>query len=338
MAYIHQRGGRFLTVLPRTRGEDQAFRERLARDPAGAGWQPLWDKTDEDDQVIDCFSIHPTSLLSSEGYRVIWYHSTLKAERDALARSARMERALQALTVLQAKLQSPRTRYRTANKVWDEVHRILQEHAAEPLIEVQVTAVEKEVFRQTTLGRPTPKTKYLREVTTRFELTHQIQLDRVEQERRGDGVFPLITNDLQTSERDLLWAYKKQPVIEKRFSHLKSDFSVAPVHLHSASRIEAFLGVYFFALLVEALLERELRKALAAAKWTSLPIYPEGRPCPRPTARQVFDLFDNIQRHTLHLPGQPPMMLVTELSPAQRKILKLLGIPPETYGHDLPAE
>lgn len=41
MAYLHQRGGRFVTVLPRTRAEDAAFRRLLAK--GQSSWQPVWD-------------------------------------------------------------------------------------------------------------------------------------------------------------------------------------------------------------------------------------------------------------------------------------------------------
>ena len=330
MAYIHQRKGRFLTVLPRTRAEDQAFREALAREEVT--WQPLWNKTDEDDRVIDRFSVCRPAVNSSEGYRVIWYHSTLKAERDALSRSVRIERASKQLQTLRQKLLSPRTRYRTAAKVWEAIEVLVAEYDVKHLININVEIKEVEEFRQTSRGRPTARTKYVRKVTTRFDLTYSANFEALEKERRGDGAFPLITNEFDALELDLLWAYKKQPVIEKRFSQMKTDFAVAPVHLHSASRIQAFMCIYFFALLVEALFERELRRAMAAAGVDSLPLYPEGRPCRRPTARQVFDVFENVQRHTVHVEGQPPIVLVTELSPLQRQILKLLGISPETYG------
>ena len=145
-------------------------------------------------------------------------------------------------------------------------------------------------------------------------------------------MFPLISNFLEASERDLLWAYKKQPTIEKRFSQLKTDFSVAPVHLQSVSRIEAFLCVYFLALLVESLLERELRRAMESDGVETLPLYPEGRACRYPTTPRVFDVFDNLQRHRLIVEGQPAAVLVTQLSPLQRAILKLLRHVPETYG------
>jgi transposase len=45
MASIHQRGGRFLSVLPRTRGEDRAFREAIRQ--GQVQWQPIHDKRDE---------------------------------------------------------------------------------------------------------------------------------------------------------------------------------------------------------------------------------------------------------------------------------------------------
>lgn len=152
-------------------------------------------------------------------------------------------------------------------------------------------------------------------------------------ESLGDGVFPLITNVLDLSEREILWAYKRQPVIEKRFSQLKTDFAVAPVYLKEASRIQALLCVYFFALLVEALLERELRQAMQRAKIESLPMYPEGRPCRHPTTRRLIDLFEGIQRHTLLSARRRPRAFVTDLSRLQRRILKLLGQPRTTYGH-----
>ena len=56
-------------------------------------------------------------------------------------------------------------------------------------------------------------------------------------EHLGDGVFSLITNDRSLTEQELLLAYKGQPVIEKRFAQLKTDFAVAPVYLKEVSRI-----------------------------------------------------------------------------------------------------
>ena len=135
-----------------------------------------------------------------------------------------------------------------------------------------------ETYRQERRGRPGADTRYVRSEATRFDLTWRIDHDRLAEEARCDGVFPLITNVTTMSALELLLAYKQQPMIEKRFSQLKTDFVVAPVFLKEVSRIQALLCVYFFALLVESLLERELRRAMAREGVESLPLVPRG-PC-----------------------------------------------------------
>ena len=96
--------------------------------------------------------------------------------------------------------------------------------------------------------------------------------------------------------------------------------------MKSVTRIQALLAVYFFVLIVQTLLERELRQAMERAKIESLPLYPEDRACRRPTTRKLLDLFDGVQRHELTLAGREPEFMVTQLSPLQKQILKLLGI------------
>ena len=77
----------------------------------------IHERCDDDGEVLDRFSVHEPEATSVEGYRLIWYYSTRKAELDMLARHKRVERALAALAELQEKLSSPRTRYRDQVKV-----------------------------------------------------------------------------------------------------------------------------------------------------------------------------------------------------------------------------
>lgn len=105
------------------------------------------------------------------------------------------------------------------------------------------------------------------------------------------------------------------------------------MYLKAVHRIQALLSVYFLALLIEALLERELRQAMQHKEIESLPLYPEGRACRRPTSRRVLDLFGPIQRHTLTHSKRPAEVLVTDLTRVQRRLLDLLGLPPKHYGH-----
>jgi transposase len=325
MAHIHRHGGRFLSVLPRTRSEDAAFRTRVVR--GQVDWRPIHDKRDDDGLLLDQFSISEPVGQSAEGYRLIWYHSRRKAELDAEARLSRLERAVQRLDVLRQKLGSPRTRYRLKAKVVEAVEAILQEFKVGAWITVEVTERRTPRYRQEKRGRPGKATKYIKgEEDVRFDLKHRVDLERLTEEATCDGIFPLISNERALSELQLLLAYKQQPAIERRFEQMKTDFVVAPVYLKEASRIQALLCVYFFVLLVEAILERELRRAMATKEIESLPLYPEGRACRRPTARKVIDLFEDVQRHTLVSGEEPPVEFTTELTRLQRRILRLLGM------------
>ncbi len=45
----------------------------------------------------------------------------------------------------------------------------------------------------------------------------------------------------------------------------------------------------------------------------SLPLYPEGRACRRPTARKVIDLFEDVQRYELSAGHRPAVVFNTKL-------------------------
>jgi transposase len=330
MAHLHQRQGRFVTILPRTRGEDAAFREQAAQ--GRVTWRSLWEKTDEAGEAIDRYSTSDPPATTTEGYRLVWYHSLRKAEQDAVARSGRIERALKQLAALKEKLRSPRTRYRQEAKVAAAVAQVLETCGAEEWIVTEVQPQTEETFHQDHRGRPGKDTRYVKTVATRFDLSYRIDDARVALDARSDGIFPLVTNVGEFSELELLQAYKRQPVIEKRFSQLKTDFEVAPVYLKAVHRIQALLCVYFFVLLLEALLERQLRQSMQSNEIDALPMYPEGRACRWPTARRVIDLFESVQRHALEHRRQPVEVLVTELNRLQRKILKLIGLSSKGYG------
>jgi transposase len=324
MAHIHQCQGRFLTVLPRTRSEDGVFRDSL-----GSGqiqWRHIHDKRNDDGKIVDKYSISEPASLSVEGYRLVWYHSTRKAEQDSHARHQQVERAMIELSELRLKLSSPRTRFRQEAKVADAVQEILRARGVENWIVTDIKERTQEKYRQDRRGRPNDQTRYVRETSTRFELVYHIDTERLVAETASDGVFPLITNDHSLSGLEMLLAYKGQPALEKRFSHLKTDFEVAPVYLKEASRIQALLCVYFLVLLAESLLERELRRAMDREAIESLPLYPESRKCRHPTARRLIDLFEDVQRHSLQVGRRPPLVFTTELNRLQRRVLRLLGM------------
>lgn len=333
MDFIARHGGRFVSILPRTRKEDRKFRQSLREAPPSVHWRHLYDVLDEEGHVKDRLSTCADEQVSAEGYRLLWYHSTRKAKRDAAARSRRLQRALAGLSDLRNRLTGPRTRFRELSKVQVAVQEILQNFDVEPWVTVSIEPKEQSEYRQADRGRPSEQTRYVRKVTTRYTLSWTINAEGLVEAQGDDGVFPLISNDRELDTAQLLRAYKRQPVIEKRFSQMKTDFAVAPVHLKNVARIQGLLAVYFLALLVQALLERELRQAMEAKEVDSLALYPEGRACTRPTTSRVLEIFAPILRHELSLPnGGPSVEIVTELSPVQRKVLSLLKLPHATYG------
>ena len=216
------------------------------------------------------------------------------------------------------------------------VAQVLEICGAEEWIVTEIQPQIEETFHQDHRGRPTKDTRYVKTVATRCDLSYRIDDARVALDARSDGIFPLVTNVADFDELELLHAYKRQPMIEKRFSQLKTDFEVAPVYLKAVHRIQAMLCMYFFVLLLEALLERQLRQAMQSNEIDALPMYPEGRACRWPTTRRVIDLFESVQRHALEHRQQPVEVLVTELNRLQRKILKLIGISPKDYGRYRP--
>jgi transposase len=330
MKYIDRQGGRFVTVLPATRKEDHRFRARLGGAGDGVTWDRLYDVRDEQNQVVDELCVCPEETLSKEKYRLCWFHSTRKARRDAVARLGRTQQAIARLQALRERLRGPRPRLRTSSQVEPAVAEILRDTGSEGLLRVEVRAKQTEHYRQTTPGRPGKNTQYVKQTKSCCDLAWQLDTEAITAAERGDGVFPLITNTHDLTAEEMLRAYKRQPIIEKRFSQLKTDFAVAPVYLKSVSRIQALLCLYFFALMVQTLLERQLRQAMQAAGLESLPLYPEGRACKAPTARRVIDVFQPLQRHTLES-AAARQTFTPELSPLQGQLLELLDVPSDHY-------
>ncbi len=326
---IDRRGGRFITVLPRTRREDKQFRERVLDETIT--WTDLYQEVNDDGQIVDHLRVASEPLRTSDGFRLLWFDSLRKSQQDAATRLRNLDKLKQELDDLQRRLQSPKTRFRTRPKVEEALEKLLAASTASAFVRVEIREEEKETFTQTSRGRPSKDTQYVRRVETRYRLVLDPNTEEVLKATKCDGKFPLVTNCEKMTADDILQAYKRQPLVEKRFSQFKNDFEVAPVFLKSVSRIQALLAVYFFVLVAQTLLERQLRLAMEQQDVDDLPIYPEGRRCSAPTTKRVIDLFEPIQRHELKQNGGR-QVFVTKLSSAHRSVLKLLGISSRQYG------
>ncbi len=91
-------------------------------------------------------------------------------------------------------------------------------------------------------------------------------------------------------------------------------------------RIEANMFVFFVALILQALLERQIRNTLRKQKHAPLKLYPEDRDAPHPTTSQVLKTFAGISRYIIEDKDGRVQEYKDELKPVHRSVLKLTGI------------
>src|SRR4051794_5008502 len=195
LGHIAARGGRFVTVMPRGRSEDVAFRQRLRATPSVLKWTPLYALVDENGDLRDELSICGDDHVHSEGYRLLWYHSLRKAELDGERRARTIQRAIAALSEFRQRLAGPRTRFRDRAKVEQGVDKILADTEAGSWLTVRIEEQPEETFRQAAPGRPSEQTKYVKQTRLRYTLSWALNLEALAEAEREDGVFPLLTND-----------------------------------------------------------------------------------------------------------------------------------------------
>lgn len=330
MRHIDTHGGRFVTVLPRSRSEDGRLREWMtSATPEWVQAERRPGKRKGDPELV--WRVCPAPLPSAEGYRITWVHSSAKQHNDERARAERIERARRAGAELTQRMSSPRSRVSSRIAAEEAAAATLAATGAERWVHFSVTETLEERYRQERRGRPGQDTRYRKITKTRYAIEVTIDAEQVRYDAASDGCFPLITNDTTLTDTDVLSAYRYQPNLEKRHHELKSVQDAAPVTLKSPFRIEALFTCQFIAQLINCLTERELRQAMAHHGIRELPLYHEQRACTAPTTARVYEQFAGVQRHHLIRQGQHLQTFDPELTELQRQLLDLLGVPANAY-------
>lgn len=333
LKHIADFGGKFVTLLPRTRKEDATFRQAL-RKKAGRWRQILSVEPGRHSSELETYYVYSHGAAATDdGFRIIWIKSSSKARRDEEHRTARLAEAEAALKDLQGRLNE--RKLKTRRQIKTACKAILKAHQCEDFVKVSLIPKVITTYRQARPGRPKAGDPKRRLSETQYELKIEPNVSRRRQERNVDGVFPLVTNLPATSSAlDVLQIYRYQPYLERRFENLKTEYSVAPVYLKTPKRIVGFLNVCFLALMVAALIERELRRQMTAAQIESLPIYPEERECRAPTTPRILELFGQIDWFR-HVSGEESIEYPVQLTALQTQILKLLGTSDAIYNSSL---
>lgn len=331
MDYIDRHGGRFITVMPRSRLEDEEFRKWIQKEEPA--WELVWDRQNPRRKggPRDRWWVYRYPIPSREGWPVIWVFSSLLALRQERVRREHLQMALEELGDLKRRLTGPKARRRKGKEIDLQVREMIARLHVGRYLKVRRTIRKDYRFIQHHRGRPGPDTSYRRKLRRRWDIEWEMDESLVAYDRKSDGMYPLLTNDRKLLPAAVLEGHKGQPTIEKRFQQCKNIHEIAPVLLKNEGRIEALFFLYFLALLVQALIERELRTAMRRKHIQELPIYPEDRLCSRPTTEQVMRLFSLAGRHHLIRRDKKVQTFLPELTSLQRQVLRLLGVPAQAY-------
>ncbi len=326
---IDGRGGRFISILPRTRKEVAEFYEQLKVSPPALEFA----YEQESSRKKGEFSVYRVfdDAKTQEGFRLVWVHSGSKQKQDAKRRQSKIERCEKDLRELASKLN--RYKLKTKYQIQSALDGILKRNARFFNIELQETKTTRKV--QIGRGRPSANTKYREIEHVAYELAARRNREEIDADSTKDGFFPLVTN-LDIEAKEVLRTYKNQPYLEKRFSTLKSVTEVAPIYLKTPERIEAMLFLYFIALMIISIMERNIRKAMNEQNIDPLRILPNRMKTTRPTWNNIRYYFRNIYLIVMIHQGKTTFS-IKGLEKNHYLVSRLLGISLD-YWIDLPVD
>jgi transposase len=331
MCLIAKENGRFLTVMPRTRAEHARFLAWVRDNEVS--WSEVARKNNPrgKDKPKIVYRGFEDPQGSEEGYRILWYHSSQKQQRDFQARMKKVNKARKRLQRLRPPGRGEA--FKTLQAARKAVRRVLKEAKVRDWLKVVIEEVVQTEHVQVGPGRPGPDTLYKQVQTKSYKIRVENNAEALRRAARCDGLFPLMTNDKDLTLKEALQKYKYQPYSEKRHQQLKSVFDVRPVWLKNVKRVESFLWLYHMVELVQALLEREVRRQMQQARIKSLPLWPEKRQCAKPTSELVLNVLHRHRRHRLvDQQGVEVYRFHDPVSEVAQTVLKLLGIDGSAFG------
>ncbi|MBW1863696.1 MAG: IS1634 family transposase [Deltaproteobacteria bacterium] len=324
LAYIDGADGLFITIIPKNRKEVQDFYQQLEK--KDVQWEDAYTSINsrKKGEVIIYKTYEGAS--SRQGYRIIWVHSSTKEAQDKSRREHKIEKIIQELKIVETKLN--RYSLKTKNQIEARVKKICAGYRDFFTIEI----IEKKDIEtiQAKPGKPGPHTRYIEREKISYHLEWTLNEKAIEKKSKTDGIYPLITNtDLPAV--DILKTYKKQPYLEKRMYTTKSILEVAPVFLKLPRRIEALMFLYFVALMIVSLMERNIRKNMAMENIKKLAILPQGMNTKRPTWNNLNYFFRNVYLSLIVMEGKVIKTTVKGMTVLHYEVARLLEVSLSSY-------
>jgi transposase len=237
-------------------------------------------------------------------YRLIFVWSEAKARQEAETRERHVSKIREDFEAVERNLN--KYSLTTQEKILGRLESAKAKYSEGSLFEYQLTKDRKGVF----------------------DLTWKISVQKLQRLKQLEGVYVLKTNlpSKRCPTAKALSTYKEQSQVERRFHHFKGPLAVAPMFLEKPERMAGLLCVLVWALMVMALMERQTRRSLKGKPMYGL--YPENRPSPAPTGPAILKCFSTLCIVIVKEHGKISRRLA-EPDPTQRKLLNLLGIPPD---------
>ena len=298
LSYIVSHHGKALTIIPETWSEVQQFKDELRRQ-AKKKKIIMRRRLDVLGKKYDTFScFEGTYKTHKRSYAIFWIHSSQKNAQDFHRRQIFLQQAEKALEELSFKLNKRNLKSKEA--IAQRVDNILNKNKLQPFYNITIHQQQTNYKVQSGKGRPGPNTKYKTVTEKIFFLSWHQNKRALSQEKNVDGIFPLLCTDKNIDAKSALAAYKYQPRLEKRFTQFKNIHDAAPLLFKNIERVEAMMFLFFIALMIQAVIEREVRLNMIKNEIDKLPLYPEHRLSYHPTTAKIFDRFADVSKYFLY--------------------------------------
>ena len=166
--------------------------------------------------------------------------------------------------------------------------------------------------------------------TAPLELRYRVDHAQVQRDAELDGVYLLVAGGKAAtlSDAEIAAEWKGQYKVEHCFRLVHQHFLVTPLFLKTPQRIAALVFLIMVGALVAGLIERQVRRALAALQQPLTGLMPEGRDTLHPTVARLFKAFaDYSLVQVKDARGRVVESRFARLNPVQAQILKMLGLP-----------
>lgn len=329
LSHIVSNNGKVITIIPDTWSEVKQFYAELREQPRKKQ-VILRRKHSENSNQYNVFScLFGNYNTHKRGYTIYWIYSSEKRQHDFNQRQRLLERTEKALEELSSKLN--KRQFKTKEKIAQAIEKILKKYHVEHLFQTTINEKKIRYKVQAGKGRPGPDTRYKIVVTKVYSLSWAQDKKALTKEKNIDGIFPLLCTDKNINCKDALKAYKYQPRLEKRFNQFKSIHNAAPLLFKKIERVEAMMFLFFIALMIQAIIERQVRQNMKENEIDKLPIYPEHRVAYHPTTAKIFDRFADTSTYLLKVNNNVVEEFKDSLNQIQLTILNLLQITEKLY-------